>query len=67
MKGGKLQKMPLPKELDERMTINIQSWKKKDLIQRANADRISYSRFLLKIVDEWYERQNGNETRGTED
>lgn len=59
--------MPLPKELDERMTINIQSWKKKDLIQRANADRISYSRFLLKIVDEWYERQNGNETRGTED
>lgn len=52
--------MPQPKELDERMTMNVQSWKKKHLITIAESERISYSRLLLKIVDAYLEARDGN-------
>lgn len=59
--------MPNVKELDERMTVNIQSWKKKDLQKIAQDERLSDSRLLLRIVDEWLERRSEDhrENNGT--
>lgn len=50
--------MPQLRELDERMTINIQSDKKKKLQFIASEERVSDSKLLLRIVDEWLERRN---------
>lgn len=57
--------MPVSKELDERMTMNVQSWKKKALQKIAEEERLSDSRLLLMIVDEWYERRTYGETNGS--
>lgn len=56
--------MPLFKVLDDRMTINIQSDKKKFLSQMAAEKHMSLSKFVLeKIVDDWLknkrEQENG--------
>lgn len=52
--------MAVTKELDDRMTLNIQSDKKKKLIRIAEDKRISYSKLLLGIVDEWLEKEENN-------
>lgn len=49
--------MPSIKELDERMTVNIQSDKKKKLQAIAQETRLSDSKLLLKIIDDWFERR----------
>lgn len=55
--------MPLFKVLDDRMTINIQSEKKKTLSEIASEQHMSLSKFVLeKIVDEYLkkrEQENG--------
>lgn len=58
--------MPITKELDERMTMNVQSSKKKELQRIAEYERLSDSKLLLMIVDEWLEKRNGS-TNATED
>lgn len=58
--------MPITKELDERMTMNVQSWKKKELQRIAENDRVSDSKLLLNIVDEWLEKRDGS-ANATED
>lgn len=52
--------MPLIKELDERMTMNVQSSKKKTLQEIAMEKGISDSKLLLGIVDEWLEKRESN-------
>lgn len=52
--------MPLIKELDDSMTMYIQSEKKKKLIAIAAEERKSYSKLLLGIVDEWLEKRENN-------
>lgn len=58
--------MPTTKELDERMTVNIQSWKKKWLQEIASDERLSDSKLLLKIVDEWIEKRSSEEEQSYE-
>lgn len=50
--------MPIIGELDARMTVNIQSEKKKKLQVIAVENRVSDSKLLLMIVDEWMARRN---------
>lgn len=52
--------MPLIKELDASMTMYIQEDKKKKLIAIAAEERLSYSKLLLTIVDEWLEKRETN-------
>lgn len=51
--------MPIVRELNERMTMNVQDWKKKKLQEIAVEKGLSDSKLLLNIVDEWYERHYG--------
>lgn len=45
------------KRFDERMTVNIESDKKKLLQKLAEEDKLSDSMFLLKIIDKWLEKR----------
>lgn len=58
--------MAVSKELDDRMTVNIQSSKKKKLQRIAVEEKLSDSRLLLKIVDEWLETRMNGQVRGGE-
>lgn len=59
--------MAVVRELDERMTMNVQSWKKLDLQKIAFDRNISDSKLLLMIVDDWLERHNGGSTSARAD
>lgn len=53
--------MPLFKDLDDRITVNIQSEKKKTLQELAAEHHMSLSKFVLeKIVNEWLEKRESN-------
>lgn len=52
--------MPNMKEFDARMTVNLQSAKKKQLQAIAEEKRVSDSTLLLRAVDEWLERHGHN-------
>lgn len=58
--------MAIVKRYDARMTVNLESDKKKRLQSIAEERNISDSMLLLTIVDEWFERnEDHRENNGT--
>lgn len=56
--------MAVTRELDDRMTVNIQSTKKKKLQRIAEEEKLSDSKLLLMIVDEWLKKRANGQIRG---